>query len=92
MTVTVEEASKQLAHLIDKAESGEEIVISRDGAPAIRLTPVAAPEDTHLSARLSPRIPGLGKGQIQAAPEFDAPMPDDWLDEFYNGEVFPCKG
>lgn len=91
MTVTIEEASAQFAELIEKAASGEEIYISSVGAPAIRLTPVAA-ENNPTERPLPPRIPGLGKGQVWIAPDFDSSMPDDWLDGFYNGEIFPCKG
>ena len=92
MTVTIEEASTQLALLIEKAASGEDIIIARDGSLSIRLMPLpmsdATPADT---APLKPRVPGLGKGQVWMSPDFNDPMPDDWLDEFYSGEVFPCK-
>ena len=86
MTFTLEEASAQLSQLIDKAASGEEVYISRGGMPAIRLMPVAAEKTSEES--LTPRVPGLGKGQVWMASDFDGPMPDDWLDEFYNGAIF----
>ena len=92
MTVTIEEASAQLAQLLEKAASGEEVYISRNGTSAIRLTPVAIPEDGTTDMPPPPRIPGLGKGQMWIAPDFDDPMPNEWLDEFYKGEVFPCEG
>ncbi len=91
MTVTITEASTQLAQLLEKAASGEEIYISREGASTIRLTPVATPEAERPENFLPPRIPGLGKGQVWIAPDFDAPMPDDWLNEFYSGEITPCE-
>jgi antitoxin (DNA-binding transcriptional repressor) of toxin-antitoxin stability system len=92
MTFTIEQASAQLALLIEKAASGEEVYISRDNASAIRLTPVVIPEGEPMELPLLPRVPGLGKGQVWIAPDFDAPMPDDWLDEFYKGDIFPCEG
>lgn len=92
MIITIEEATAQLAQIIERAETGqEEIFISRNGLPVIRLMPVATPADEHADAPLKPRVPGLGKGQIWMSPDFNAPLPDDWLDEFYNGEIFPCK-
>ena len=93
MILTIEEASGQLARLIEKAETGqEEIFISRDGLPVIRLAPVAASTSEDDTPPRKPRIPGLGKGQIWMAPDFNAPLPDDVMDDFYNGEIFPCKG
>lgn len=37
---TVEEAQERLAELLDRAETGEEIVITRFGVPSVRLQPV----------------------------------------------------
>src|SRR4051794_30508405 len=91
MTVTIEEASTQLAQLIERAESGEEVYISRGGTSAIRLTPIPKQDNEQTERPLSPRVPGLGKGQVRIASDFDDPMPDDWLDEFYDGAIFPCK-
>jgi hypothetical protein len=38
--------------------------------------------------RTEPRTLGGVKG-IVISPSFFDPMPDDWLDEFYNGPIFP---
>lgn len=43
MKVSVSDAKSQLTELVRRAESGEEIVLTRHGAPVARLTPVAAP-------------------------------------------------
>ncbi|GAA4619363.1 type II toxin-antitoxin system Phd/YefM family antitoxin [Saccharopolyspora hordei] len=37
---TVDEARERLAELLDRAESGEEVVITRFGAPSVQLSPV----------------------------------------------------
>ena len=87
MTVTIEEASAQLARLVEKAVSGEEIIIAGNSATAIRLTPFALPD----AAPRPPRVPGMDKGKFTVPPEFFDPLPDDILDDFYNGEIFPCK-
>lgn len=65
--VNVAEAKARLSELIDRALSGEEIVISRRDVPAVRLVP----EPTHATRRLL----GLFRGQIELGPDFDAPLP-----------------
>lgn len=62
-TVSVFDAKAQFSALVARAESGEEIVISRHGRPAARLVPVAP------VARV--RQPGVFAGQITIAPDFD---------------------
>lgn len=42
-SVNVAEAKAKLSHLIDRAASGEEIVIARSGKPVARLMPLAEP-------------------------------------------------
>jgi prevent-host-death family protein len=72
--VNIHQAKTHLSRLLRKVAAGEEVVISRAGKPVARLVPVAEP----------PRPRELGKysGQIWIADDFDAPMPDDFLDEF----------
>ena len=72
-TFNIHQAKTQLSKLVQRVESGEEIVIARDGKPVARLVPLAP-------AR--PRF-GLDRGKIKIADDFDAPLPDDVLDEFY---------
>ena len=62
MIVTIEEANAQLAYLLEKAASGEEVTIAREGASAIRLMPVAMPEAEQVVTPA--RVPGLGKGEV----------------------------
>ena len=42
-TVNMHEAKTHLSELVARAEAGEEIVIARSGAPAVRLVPVDRP-------------------------------------------------
>ena len=37
------EAKTKLSQLVERAESGEDIVIARNGKPVVRLVPVASP-------------------------------------------------
>jgi len=41
MEVNVHQAKTQLSKLISAAESGEEVIIARNGKPAVRIVPVA---------------------------------------------------
>ena len=48
------EAKSQLSRLVERAQAGEEIVIARAGAPAVRLAPVTG----------RARVPGALAGRI----------------------------
>lgn len=78
--VNIHEAKTHLSRLLEEAESGEEVVIARNGKPVARLVPVQ-------QAR-QPRKPGSLKGQIWMAPDFDE-TPEDLIDAFYNGPIEP---
>lgn len=65
---SIREAETRLAQLVDRALSGEEVIISRDGHSAVRLTPV--------SAVLKPRSRGQWRGRVTIATDFDE-LPDD---------------
>lgn len=41
--IGMHEAKTTLSRLVERAEHGEEIVIARNGTPAVRLTPVQKP-------------------------------------------------
>ena len=69
--VNMHEAKSSLSKLVDAVESGEEaeIILARNGKPAARIVPMAAP--------IAKRRFGLGKGKY---PKFD-PAAFDALDE-----------
>lgn len=87
--IPLSEADGHMAELIDRVENDEEIVILRDGKPAVRLVPVAEgplAEDGVSAPTPSGKRPvrfGFAKGQIRIADDFDAPLPDDLLKSFY---------
>ena len=62
-TVNIHEAKTHLSRLIERVESGQEIVIARAGRPVARLIP--------FQVRRSPRVPGLWRGRVRLAPDFD---------------------
>ena len=73
-TVNIHQAKTQLSRLIERVCAGEEIIIARSGKPVARLAP--------LLPSAGPRTPGLLKGKIWVAKDFNAPLPDDLLDLF----------
>lgn len=79
--VSVYNARAEFSRLIERALSGEEIVITRRGKPAVRLVPV--------EPALPKRKPGALKGLFEVTDDFFEPLPDDLLDEFYNSPVEP---
>jgi prevent-host-death family protein len=73
-TVSLYEAKTQLSRLVDRAAAGEEIVIAKAGKPVARLVP--------FEPRREPRRPGLMKGQIWIADDFDEPLPEESMAAF----------
>ena len=43
MRISLAEAETQLGELVRRAEAGDEIVLTRDGKPSVRLVPVEPP-------------------------------------------------
>jgi prevent-host-death family protein len=62
-TVNIHEAKTHLSRLIERVESGEEVVIARAGRPVARLVP--------FRARTAARVPGLWRGRVRISPDFD---------------------
>jgi prevent-host-death family protein len=67
--VGMHEAKTKLSQLVERAERGEEIVITRNGKPAVKLAPIAA-----MASLASVR--GAWRGQVCIAEDFDD-LPDD---------------
>ena len=67
----VAEAKARFSELVQKAVSGEEVVIARDNHPLLRLVPLTVPGQK--------RTPGSAKGRVWMAPKFDK-TPDDFED------------
>ena len=76
MTVNISEAKTQLSKLIELAEKGQDVVITRAGKPVVRLT--------KLEPVKRPIRYGVLKGQIWISDDFDAPLPDNVLKSFEN--------
>jgi prevent-host-death family protein len=76
MDVSVAEAKNQLSQLVRAVESGEEVVITRNGRPVAQLVPAPA-------KRRKVRL-GTMRGRIRLLPGWDAPID---LDRFLNGDL-----
>lgn len=70
-TLNLYEAKTHLSDLVERAARGEEIVIAKAGTPMARLVPIAEPERPVL------RKPGMWKGKIWVADDFDDPLPPE---------------
>jgi len=77
-TVNLYEAKTNLSELVERAAKGEEIVIAKAGTPRARLMPLPAPKVR--------RKPGVWKGKVWIAPDFDAPLPPKLLAAFAGEE------
>ena len=73
VAVDLHEAEADLSTLIERAQRGEEIVITEAGEPVARLVAEHARK---------PRQPGSAKGKFVIHDNFDDPLPDDLLDLF----------
>jgi prevent-host-death family protein len=68
--VNIHSAKTHLSRLIAEVAAGEEIIIAKAGEPMARLLP------------LEPRRPGLMKGKIWIADDFDDPLPGEIMAAF----------
>jgi prevent-host-death family protein len=75
--VNIYEAKTRLSQLVDKAASGEDVVVSRNGKPLVRITQLEA---TRRRIKF-----GVLKGKVRVAPDFDAALPDEVLATFERG-------
>jgi prevent-host-death family protein len=74
-TVNVHEAKTNLSDLLKRVEAGEEVVIARAGKPVARLVPA--------STVTLKRLLGTARGLVKISDDFNDPLPEDLLKEFY---------
>jgi len=72
--VNTHEAKTQFSRLLKRVAAGEEITIASRGTPVARLVPIT-PEKTK-------RKLGAYGDTIKIADDFNAPLPDELLDDF----------
>ncbi|MCA6598238.1 MAG: DUF2281 domain-containing protein [Pseudanabaena sp. M165S2SP1A06QC] len=66
--IDITHAQTQLPQLMQIALQGEEIIITRNNQPILKLS--------QISSTSKRRQRGSAKGQIKIAPDFDAPLED----------------
>jgi prevent-host-death family protein len=79
MEVNVHHAKTNLSKLIAAVEGGEEVVIARNGKPAVKLV---LAEPVRKSRR---NILGSGIGKIWMAPDFDSPETNAEITALFEG-------
>lgn len=75
MQVNIHRAKSQLSKLVAAAEAGEDVIIARNGKPAVKLVPVQ-PGSFKL---------GMMDGLVEIIPDFLEPMPRDELAAWEGG-------
>lgn len=73
-TVNIHDAKTHFSKLVDLVMDGEAIIIAKAGKPAAKLVPISPTKPL--------RHFGVLKGRIKIADDFDAPLPNDILDDF----------
>ncbi|MCI0520655.1 MAG: type II toxin-antitoxin system Phd/YefM family antitoxin [Chloroflexi bacterium] len=72
--VNVREAKAHFSKFLYRVMNGEEIIIAKAGKPVARLLPIGG--------KPTQRKPGSAAGKIWIAPDFDAPLPEETLQDF----------
>lgn len=76
-TLSLHEAKARFSELVRRAETGEQISLTRHGRVVAQLVPPPSPQ----------REPGLGRGTIEYRGEFE--FTEEEIVEFYDGAIFP---
>lgn len=73
--INIHEAKTNLSRIVEEVAAGEEIIIAKAGKPKIKLVPI----------RKNKKIIKFGalKGKIRISNDFDAPLPQNIINEFY---------
>ncbi|MGZ8366337.1 MAG: type II toxin-antitoxin system Phd/YefM family antitoxin [Nitrospira sp.] len=75
--VNIHEAKTHFSKLLAAVAKGQRITICKDGTPVAQLGPLDTP--------IPIRRPGLLKGRVTIADDFDAPLPSDTIASFERG-------
>jgi len=70
--VNVHEAKTHFSRLLERAHSGEEIIVAKAGKPYAKLVPLDERKE---------RVPGIAKGRVTDA--FFEPLPHDELETWH---------
>ncbi len=73
--INIYNAKTRFSQLVDQAAAGEDVVVSRNGKPIVRITRLDGGQKRRIKF-------GVLKGKIKIAADFDAPLPDSVLADF----------
>lgn len=92
VVANIHNAKTNLSKLIERAEAGEEVVIARNGKPAVRLVVVEPKTPADIPRRPDglPAWMGSLKGQISYGPDFDA-ADEEIARDFEESKIFPWE-
>jgi prevent-host-death family protein len=79
MEVNIHQAKTHFSRLLRRVANGEDVTIARAGVPVARLVPVVQKQNV--------RPLGFARGEVWVADDFDAPLPDELLKQFYGGTL-----
>ena len=74
-TINVHEAKTHLSRLLVRVQLGEEIILARAGKPIARLAPI--------ECKAEERRLGSAAGEFQVPDDFNAPLPPEIEDTFW---------
>lgn len=80
--LNMHEAKTHLSRYVAELKEGETIILCRRNKPVAEIRPLP-PE------RKARRPIGLCRGQFTIPESFFDPLPDDFIDAFENGPIFP---
>lgn len=80
MEVNIHQAKTHFSRLLQRVAAGEEVTIARAGVPVARLVAVEPKKP-------KARPLGFARGELWVADDFDAPLPDELLAQFYGGTL-----
>ena len=82
IVVNIHEAKAKLSEYLDAVAKGERVLICKRNQPVAELRAVE-------QKRTEPRLIGGGPYHFEVPASFFEPMPDEFLDAFESGPVFP---
>ena len=84
IVVNIHEAKAKLSEYLDAVAKGERVMICKRNQPVAELRAVE-------QKRTEPRQIGGGPYQFDIPDSFFEPMPDEFLDAFESGPIFPSS-
>jgi prevent-host-death family protein len=76
--VNIHEAKTHFSRYVEAASQGKEIIIAKAGKPVARIAPLVA-------AKIARKL-GLLDGKARIPDDFNTPLPEELLAEFFGGE------